>query len=63
MNPAPIRLPCLTAVAGYIHYPPPNPIWIWMKVLLVSDPDTDKASAALDTRVGAMSDPEDTQVL
>jgi insulysin len=31
-----------------------------MQVLLVSDPNTDKAAAALDVRVGHFSDPEDT---
>lgn len=30
-----------------------------MKVLLISDPTTDKSSASLNTRVGSMSDPED----
>ena len=30
-----------------------------MEALLISDPTTDKASAALDVRVGHLSDPED----
>ena len=30
-----------------------------MRVLLISDPETDKSSAALDVHVGTMSDPDD----
>lgn len=34
-----------------------------LRVLLVSDPDTDKAAASLDVNVGSASDPEDRQGL
>ena len=34
-----------------------------MKALVISDPDTDKAAAALDVHVGHMSDPKDRQGL
>ncbi|KAK9447853.1 Metalloenzyme, LuxS/M16 peptidase-like protein [Limtongia smithiae] len=34
-----------------------------LEALLIHDPDTDKASAALDVRVGAFSDPKDLQGL
>lgn len=34
-----------------------------MEVLLISDPTTDKASAAMDVKVGHLSDPEDLQGL
>ena len=30
-----------------------------MRVLLISDPETDKSSSALDVHVGTMSDPDD----
>ena len=30
-----------------------------MRVLLISDPETDKSSAAMDVHVGSMSDPDD----
>ena len=41
----------------YRHLTLPNEL----QVLLVSDPETDKASACLDTKVGSMADPVDTQ--
>lgn len=34
-----------------------------MEALLISDPSTDKASAAMDVKVGHLSDPEDLQGL
>ncbi len=34
-----------------------------LKVLLISDPETDKSAAALDVNVGSMSDPRDLQGL
>lgn len=34
-----------------------------MEVLLISDPKADKASAAMDVKVGHLSDPEDLQGL
>lgn len=32
-----------------------------LEALLIHDPDTDKASAAMDVNVGSLSDPEDMQ--
>ncbi len=34
-----------------------------LKVLLISDPETDKSAAALDVNIGSMSDPRDLQGL
>ncbi|XP_021366935.1 insulin-degrading enzyme-like isoform X1 [Mizuhopecten yessoensis] len=34
-----------------------------LKVMVISDPDTDKSSAAMDVHIGAMSDPWETQGL
>lgn len=34
-----------------------------MEALLISDPTTDKASAAMDVKVGHLQDPEDLQGL
>ena len=34
-----------------------------LKVLLISDPETDKSAAALDVNIGSMSDPREVQGL